>query len=252
MEVHHPHHPAHKKKWSEYILEFFMLFFAVTLGFFAENVREHQVLIERKNENLASIIQDLKMDSIQLEMRVAEYMNGLKALEDMKFASYELHKKKINEEDYITLIANKSDSLTAGISFFLNNSAYKNTISTGSLSVIDKPIVKKLIAEYYEELGAKLIDNNKNLDTDIGEYISKSLQMAYFFESEERKSVAHISHKELIDYIKTIPAYKKSITDPSFIIYTQRVEMRCEYYLGLMKRFQEVNKELIKALEYKD
>jgi len=39
MEVHHPHHPTHKKKWSEYIIEFLMLFAAVTLGFFAENVR---------------------------------------------------------------------------------------------------------------------------------------------------------------------------------------------------------------------
>lgn len=26
MEVHHPHHVTHKKKWSEYLLEFFMLF----------------------------------------------------------------------------------------------------------------------------------------------------------------------------------------------------------------------------------
>jgi hypothetical protein len=33
MEVHHPHHPTHKKKWSEYIIEFVMLFTAVTLGF---------------------------------------------------------------------------------------------------------------------------------------------------------------------------------------------------------------------------
>lgn len=33
MEVHHPHHPTHKKKWSEYITEFVMLFAAVTLGF---------------------------------------------------------------------------------------------------------------------------------------------------------------------------------------------------------------------------
>jgi hypothetical protein len=47
MEVHHAHHPNQKKKISEYLLEFFMLFFAVTLGFFAENVREHQIVIER-------------------------------------------------------------------------------------------------------------------------------------------------------------------------------------------------------------
>src|SRR6187551_909146 len=44
MEVHkHPHHVMHKKKWSEYVLEFFMLFLAVFLGFIAENIREHSV-----------------------------------------------------------------------------------------------------------------------------------------------------------------------------------------------------------------
>src|SRR5947199_611234 len=44
MEVHkHPHHVTHKKKWGEYLLEFFMLFLAVFLGFLAENLRESQV-----------------------------------------------------------------------------------------------------------------------------------------------------------------------------------------------------------------
>ena len=33
MEVHkHPHHITHKKKWIEYLLEFFMLFLAVFLA----------------------------------------------------------------------------------------------------------------------------------------------------------------------------------------------------------------------------
>ena len=56
MEIHHPHHPTHKKKWSEYIIEFIMLFTAVTLGFFAENIREgiteknkKKILINQKN-----------------------------------------------------------------------------------------------------------------------------------------------------------------------------------------------------------
>ena len=38
MEVHKPpRHVMHKKKWSEYLLEFLMLFLAVFLGFIAEN-----------------------------------------------------------------------------------------------------------------------------------------------------------------------------------------------------------------------
>jgi len=40
MEVHH-HPKAGPKKFKEYFFEFLMLFLAVTLGFFAENLREH-------------------------------------------------------------------------------------------------------------------------------------------------------------------------------------------------------------------
>ena len=68
MEVHHPHHPTHKKKWSEYIIEFVMLFAAVTLGFFAENVREHQIIDHKTHQNLESVVLDLKKDSLLIQI----------------------------------------------------------------------------------------------------------------------------------------------------------------------------------------
>ncbi len=44
MEVHHHPDLHHKpKKWKEYFLEFLMIFLAVTMGFFAENIRENYV-----------------------------------------------------------------------------------------------------------------------------------------------------------------------------------------------------------------
>jgi len=42
MEVHHHPQLEHKPKpWKEYLLEGFMIFIAVMMGFFAENLREH-------------------------------------------------------------------------------------------------------------------------------------------------------------------------------------------------------------------
>ena len=84
MEVHHPHHPTHKKKWSEYIIEFLMLFAAVTLGFFAENVREHKIIIERKDQNLFSILQDLKQDSIYLVSTIKYSDDGIRYFQKLK------------------------------------------------------------------------------------------------------------------------------------------------------------------------
>ena len=68
MEVHkHPNHVTHKKKWTEYLLEFFMLFFAVFLGFLAENIREHLVEKNKEKEYIQSMIVDMKTDIKQLD-----------------------------------------------------------------------------------------------------------------------------------------------------------------------------------------
>ena len=249
MEVHHAHHPAHKKKWSEYLLEFFMLFFAVTLGFFAENVREHQVVVERKNQNLLAMVQDLKRDSAKLQDRIIEYTKAVKTFEDLKFASYQYHNQQMSEADYIDYVSNKYDSLNVGDSFFSNNSAYKNTIATGSLSVIESLRIKQLIAEYYEELSVKLSDNNRNLDDDLSEYVRSDMQIGNSINSEVRKSFAKLSHQQVLEDNKKNPAFKAAILSPTFSIHTNKFELRCDYYLYLMNRFLQVNQALIKELQ---
>jgi hypothetical protein len=66
MEVHH-HPEVEKKGFKEYILEGLMIFLAVTMGFFAESLREH--INERNNANdLAhSFYLELKRDSAAIQ-----------------------------------------------------------------------------------------------------------------------------------------------------------------------------------------
>jgi len=68
MEVHHSHHQGghQPKKWKEYITEFLMLFTAVTLGFFAENQREHYIEHLREKQYMQSLYEDLKKDTTEL------------------------------------------------------------------------------------------------------------------------------------------------------------------------------------------
>jgi hypothetical protein len=66
-EVHHPQIMTHKKNWKEYLLEFFMLFLAVYLGFVAENIREHLVEKNREREFIQSMVADVKSDIKQLD-----------------------------------------------------------------------------------------------------------------------------------------------------------------------------------------
>ncbi|MGZ3879947.1 MAG: hypothetical protein ACXVBF_01355 [Flavisolibacter sp.] len=84
MEVHkHPHHVMHKKKWTEYLLEFFMLFLAVFLGFIAENIRENQVEKEKAKQYLLSFYEDLKNDTSRINALIAYDKQKIDALATM-------------------------------------------------------------------------------------------------------------------------------------------------------------------------
>jgi hypothetical protein len=65
MEVHH-HPSVEKKGFKEYFLEFLMIFLAVTLGFFAETIRENITEHSRAKEFARSMVKDLEADTAQL------------------------------------------------------------------------------------------------------------------------------------------------------------------------------------------
>ena len=83
METHHPHHVTHKKKWTEYLLEFFMLFLAVFLGFIAENIREHYVEHSREKEYIISEINDLRSDTAQFNRVIFRHQQKILQLDTL-------------------------------------------------------------------------------------------------------------------------------------------------------------------------
>jgi hypothetical protein len=67
MEVHHHPQLQHSKKpWKEYILEGFMIFIAVMMGFIAENIREGITNREHARELVSQLAQDLQHDTSRL------------------------------------------------------------------------------------------------------------------------------------------------------------------------------------------
>lgn len=66
MEVHHHSHTP-RKKWTHFIWEFFMLFLAVTAGFFVENLREHRIEAKREKKLMKALLLDLQSDRRQLD-----------------------------------------------------------------------------------------------------------------------------------------------------------------------------------------
>ena len=70
MEVHHHAHTA-RNKWTHYFWEFLMLFFAVTLGFFVENQREHYIEDQRAKALAQNLYKEIYADSIAVQQKIA-------------------------------------------------------------------------------------------------------------------------------------------------------------------------------------
>lgn len=146
MEVHHPHHPAHKKKWSEYMLEFFMLFTAVTLGFFAENVRENLSDREKEKAIIESLKEDLIKDTVQLHYLINEYPDIIGFWNDSLHSLIEHKEIKGNEGIILQAIANSSvwQYYSAG------EVALSLTSSAESMNLIESKKIKKQLLDYHK------------------------------------------------------------------------------------------------------
>ena len=161
MEVHHHPH-VEKKGFKKYFLEFLMIFLAVTMGFFAENVREHFKDKSEIQNDMQSMIADLQTD-------VAMYNSFL--------ASNQLSDRRI--DTLITLL--KTDrSNTANIYFLAryitaNNNTYTPNTKTfdqmkssGTLKLIQPRKLLDSISEYYQSLqyfpGVNNLQNQKLSD----------------------------------------------------------------------------------------
>lgn len=146
MEVHHAHHPGHKKKVSEYFLEFFMLFFAVTLGFFAENQREHMIENHRGKQYMQSLFEDLKKDTA--------FFN--------KLARYDLN--QVNKIDTSTRVIELNDwndstikllyfvnlRTLGNITLNINERASSQLKNAGGMRLIQNQDLSNKIAAYWE------------------------------------------------------------------------------------------------------
>ena len=76
MEVHHHPDLNHKNKnFKEYFLEFLMIFLAVTMGFFAENIREYFSNNEIVTQLTQQLVQELKKDTVNLNQSIVDQTN---------------------------------------------------------------------------------------------------------------------------------------------------------------------------------
>jgi hypothetical protein len=145
MEVHH--HSHHPKKWKEYITEFIMLFLAVSLGFMAENIREHQIEKQREIAYLKNVHEDLKLDLININNVFNSNTIRLQAMDTLFNI---INNNTITNEDVYYYIRN----LALRATFESSHVGLDQIKSAGGLRMVKNSEITSGIQEYERALDA--------------------------------------------------------------------------------------------------
>ena len=253
MEVDHTPHPTHKKKWSEYIIEFIMLFAAVTLGFFAENVRDYKTMIERKDQNLFSILQDLKQDSIFIESTIKYSDDGIRYFQKFKAKLYEFHDNKLSENEFIKFTMDNIDSSFVNQTVFLNSSSYNNMIATGNLTYVESKDLKWKLSNYYETWNKRIDVNGDEIDNVNNYFYREHLPIRKtYFNNILESSNADIQNANYKRFYFDVKLIREKLIDENLIIQTNVMLNKVEDYNRKIKIFKDFNNELIEILSKKE
>ena len=158
MEVHH-HPNKEKKKFKEYFLEFLMIFLAVTMGFFAENIRETYHDKERVHQLTISLINDLKADTARLAFLLTRSDLKIKKMDSL-CALLRQPKDKINNLDLQRLVI----SASLNFNFVPSSGTISELKSTGVLRLFLGTEIPKLINGYESVISNTMLVENREID----------------------------------------------------------------------------------------
>jgi hypothetical protein len=235
MEVHkHPHHVLHKKKWPEYLLEFFMLFLAVFLGFLVENQREHIVENQREKEFARRLLSDLRQDSTFFEIRI-------KLLEERQKAHSRFLKIMTNPvlatdsavmRGFVALLTGTNNDYTTA--------TYNQMKTSGSLRYIDNDTLTTSLQKYYDVLLARASHDSEGADRFFTDYIISYMTKHFRFQ-DFKPSDGSSLHIKLLN--------RSAESDQELINIMGVWASNCDTQLDLQRPAQKQMLELIKLIK---
>jgi hypothetical protein len=145
MEVHHHPH-VEKKNFKEYFLEFLMIFLAVTLGFFAENIREGIVDNDKEIHYIKSLAADLNKDKAETFTALAIQQTTINKMD----SALNINPKRLTDVDVQdTFFHYFFHFYTFEYDFVQHDNTYTQLKNAGGFAVIRNQQVIDSITELY-------------------------------------------------------------------------------------------------------
>jgi hypothetical protein len=165
--------PAKPKRWKEYLLEFGMIFLAVTLGFFAESYRENLAEISKEKQLIQSFIEDLSSDTLGIQ-RTLDFRHEKFMMMDslMQLISREQIKGHENDLYYY------SRRLVRNVSFQSNDRTISSLRNSDASALVRNEQAMDSIISYYKVID-RLVSNG---DDDRTERFNASAVISKIFD----------------------------------------------------------------------
>jgi len=150
MEVHHHPDLHHKrKKFGEYILEFFMIFLAVTMGFFAESIREHYVEVRNTRLYLQTFRQELVHNKRVFVSNDSLYKTIVPSQDSIIRIFFE---KRENQD--LHLMGRLLRHVKRVLPLAIDKAAYQAMVNSGGLKNIDNLTLRDSMSTYVGQIEA--------------------------------------------------------------------------------------------------
>ena len=208
MEVHHHPH-VEKKNFKEYFLEFLMIFLAVTMGFFAESLREKIVNNEKETHYLQGIAEDLKQDTAELSV-VLKYQNILLKKMDSALSIPVADLKNIDVQD--TFFHQFFYFYSWEKEFVQNNNTFTQLSNGSGFSVIRRQETIDSISRLNTNCIFEVIDNGKyylNYYDKVVEFATQLMDLPVIPPTYDDTLLTIIPHKKEIFTRYDIPLLKE-------------------------------------------
>ncbi|MBK7131558.1 MAG: hypothetical protein IPH69_01640 [Bacteroidales bacterium] len=134
-----------KKKVKDYFFDFFMLFLAVTLGFFVNNLSEDQSERKREKQYMESLINDLVSDTIQIREVNSSIKKQITGIDSLLLVLENPNRETFINDFYFFAIK----YLNSATFFTISDRTISQLKSTGGLRLIRNIAISDSIVNYY-------------------------------------------------------------------------------------------------------
>src|SRR5689334_15232805 len=138
-----------EKSFGRFIFEFFMLFLAITAGFFVENLRESWSEKKQERELIRTMVQDLAIDIHSLDS-VVNLRGDRRAMLDS--LSQLINSQEAKNWTYRLYVFGRKVTRVLSAHFLSNDRTYQQLKNANGFRIIENQRVAEQISKYYEQV----------------------------------------------------------------------------------------------------